>query len=150
METKMSKTKENISFVRKYIYDNYKVDEVIDYHDIETYLHKYKLHGMTFYYLVYSKCCIKMTRGKYKITTKMFTMDVDKIIELSQVVLKEKKYTRIAKNKNKKTITPNLFQTSTQKKQKTQAEILTEQICIDFLKKRNYKISKQVIQYEEI
>ena len=80
----------------------------------------------------------------------MFTMDVDKIIELSQVVLKEKKYTRIAKNKNKKTITPNLFQTSTQKKQETQSEILTEQICIDFLKKRNYKISKQVIQYEEI
>ena len=150
MNTKMSKTKENISFVRKYIYDNYKVDEVIDYHDIETYLHKNKLHGMTFYYLVYSKCCIKMTRGKYKITTKMFTMDVDKIIELSQVVLKEKKYTRIAKNKNEKTITPNLFQTSTQKKQETQAEILTEQICIDFLKKRNYKISKQVIQYEEI
>ena len=150
MNTKMSKTKENIAFIRNYIYENYKVDEVIDYHDIESYLHQNKLHGMSFYYLVYSKCCIKMTRGKYKITTKMFTMDIDKIVELSQVVLKEKKYTRIAKNKNEKPKTPNLFQPLVQKQQETQTEILTEQICIDFLKKLNYKISKQVIQYEEI
>ena len=150
MNTKMSKTKENIAFIRNYIYENYKVDEVIYYNEIESYLHQNNLIGMYFYYLVYSKCCIKITRGKYKITTKMFTMDIDKIVELSQVVLKEKKYTRIANKKNEKPKTPNLFQPLVQKQQETQTEILTEQICIDFLKKLNYKISKQVIQYEEI
>lgn len=152
METKNQKTAANVEFIRKYIYEKYKVDEIIDYHDIELYLNANRLHGMTFYYLVYSKCCIKMTRGKYKITTKMFTMNANKIIELSQIVLKEKRYARIARNKNQteKVNTPNLFQPLSQKQKEKQAEILTEQICIDFLKKLNYKISKQIIKYEEI
>lgn len=143
-----TKTKQNIAKVRKHLYENYKINENILYKDIEIFMNNNNIHGMNFYYLVYSKCCIFVKRGVYKITSQMFTMQVDKIIELSTIVIKEKKYIKLAKKNNAESFTPTLFRK--EKEIEKQSENLTEESCIAFLKQLGYKILKQINKYEEI
>jgi hypothetical protein len=78
----------------------------------------------------------------------MFIMQIDKIIELSNIVIKEKKYTKLAKKNNAKFFTPTLFRK--EKEIEKQSETLTEESCIAFLKQLGYKILKQINKYEEI
>ena len=141
-----TKTKQNIAQVRKHLYENYKINENILYKDIEIFMNNNNIHGMNFYYLVYSKCCILVKRGVYKITSQMFTMQVDKIIELSTIVIKEKKYIKLAKKNNAESFTPTLFKKEIEKEK----EILTEESCVTFLKSLGYKIMKPITQFEEI
>jgi hypothetical protein len=143
-----TKAKENITKIRKHLYENYKINENILYKDIEIFMNNNNIHGMNFYYLVYSKCCVLVKRGVYKIMPQMFIMQIDKIIELSNIVIKEKKYTKLAKKNNAKFFTPTLFRK--EKEIEKQGETLTEESCIAFLKQLGYKILKQINKYEEI
>jgi hypothetical protein len=137
-------TNDHLNIVRNCIF-KFKNQKTFCYKEIAKELRISGLkHEMMFYYFVYAKAVVNLSKGVYVITEKINTLTNTEIYRLGtdhiQTLRKQKRKLEIEnynKNNYVKNIDPIYYGDYEQK-------------CISFLKSKGYKIMKPISEYKEV
>ncbi len=143
---KVSKTEEKLRLTRLILIKNF--GDKVTYSQMNNILKVNNLHEMNFYYFVYAGCLKSISKGVYLKTGKLHELSIEDVHEKALKVLaqmREKKKTYVSTrdiNNALKTFNPpsNVVGQS----------FSVEEEAIRFLKKRGYKVLREVTEYKEI